>query len=88
MAGALGHRPRYPVKFDTRHNSFGVKSTYPVFVAAGELNDSGCWYAPFSGNGCMNDLRSLSFFLPPGGCNVPPTVGSLSTSHGAMASDP
>ena len=52
-------RPRNPVKFDTRHNSFGVKSTYPVFVAAGELNHSGCWYAPFSGNGSMNDLRSL-----------------------------
>ena len=35
------HRPRNPVSFDTRHNSFGVKSIYPVFVPAGELNHSG-----------------------------------------------
>ena len=31
------------IQFDTRHSSFGVKSTCPVFVAAGESNHSGCW---------------------------------------------
>jgi len=44
---------------DARHNSFGVKSTCPVFVAAGELNHSDCRMRRPIGNGGMNDHRSL-----------------------------